>query len=138
MELCFKKVVDFKMVMIEMIMLNDINFMGNLMGGNFLWWMDIVCGICVGKYIEVYVVMVLVDYVFFEKFIWVGDIVMIEVSVIRVFRIFIEVYVEVFVVNIKGFNFWRCNYVYFIFVVLNEENGMFVFVFVILLFIEIE
>lgn len=60
-----KWVSEFCIVMMEMVMFNDINLMGNFMGGNFLCWMDIVFGICLGKYCEVYVVMVFVDYVFF-------------------------------------------------------------------------
>lgn len=118
-----KKVVDSKTVMTEMIMPNDTNPMGNLMGGNLLRWMDIACGICAGKHTEAHVVTASVDHVSFEKPIKVGDIVTIEASVTRAFRTSIEVYVEVFAANIKGLNPRRCNHAYFTFVALNEENG---------------
>ncbi len=118
-----KKVVDSKTVMTEMIMPNDTNPMGNLMGGNLLRWMDIACGICAGKHTEAHVVTASVDHVSFEKPIRVGDIVTIEASVTRAFRTSIEVYVEVFAANIKGLNPRRCNHAYFTFVALNEENG---------------
>ncbi|NRB49305.1 MAG: acyl-CoA thioesterase [Saprospiraceae bacterium] len=118
-----KKVVDSKTVMTEMIMPNDTNPMGNLMGGNLLRWMDIACGICAGKHTEAHVVTASVDHVSFEKPIRVGDIVTIEATVTRAFRTSIEVYVEVFAANIKGLNPRRCNHAYFTFVALNEENG---------------
>jgi len=123
MELRPKKVIDSKTVMTEMIMPNDTNPMGNLMGGNLLRWMDIACGICAGKHTEAHVVTASVDHVSFEKPIRVGDIVTIEATVTRAFRTSIEVYVEVFAADIKGRNPRRCNHAYFTFVALNEENG---------------
>lgn len=123
MELRPKKVVDSKTVMTEMIMPNDTNPMGNLMGGNLLRLMDIACGICAGKHTEAHVVTASVDHVSFQKPIRVGDIVTIEATVTRAFRTSIEVYVEVFAADIKGQNPRRCNHAYFTFVALNEENG---------------
>lgn len=123
MELRPKKVIDSKTVMTEMIMPNDTNPMGNLMGGNLLRWMDIACGICAGKHTEAHVVTASVDHVSFEKPIRVGDIVTIEATVTRAFRTSIEVYVEVFAADIKGLNPRRCNHAYFTFVALKEENG---------------
>lgn len=123
MELRPKKVIDSKTVMTEMIMPNDTNPMGNLMGGNLLRLMDIACGICAGKHTEAHVVTASVDHVSFEKPIRVGDIVTIEASVTRAFRTSIEVYVEVFAADIKGQNPRRCNHAYFTFVALNEQNG---------------
>lgn len=134
----FKWVIVLSIMMIEMIMLNDVNFMGNLMGGNLLCWMDIVLGICAGKYCECYVVMVFVDYVSFIKVIKVGDVIIFEVSIICVFCIFVEVFVEVYVIDIMGYNSWCSNLVYYIFVVFDQENGMFVLVLLVILVMEIE
>ena len=47
-----KKVSESKSIMTEMIMPNDTNPLGNLMGGNLLRWMDIVGGICAGRHCE--------------------------------------------------------------------------------------
>jgi len=41
-----KRVAESKSVMTEMVMPNDANPMGNLMGGNLLRWMDIISSIC--------------------------------------------------------------------------------------------
>ncbi len=62
-----KRVSESKTVMTEMVMPNDTNPMGNLMGGNLLRWMDIACGICAGKHTETYVVTASVDHVSFQR-----------------------------------------------------------------------
>ena len=51
-----KKISESKTVMTEMIMPNDTNPLGNLMGGNLMRWMDIAGAICAGKHSEAHVV----------------------------------------------------------------------------------
>ena len=109
--------------MTEMIMPNDANPMGNLMGGNLLRWMDIGCGICSGKHCERHVVTASVDHVSFNKAIRVGDVITLEASVTRAFRTSVEVFVEVYASDIKGHNPRRCNAAYYTFVALDQENG---------------
>lgn len=121
-ELRAKKVADSKTIMTEMIMPNDTNPMGNLMGGNLLRLMDVVCGICAGKHCEANVVTASVDHVSFQRPMHVGDVVTLEASVTRSFRTSLEVYVEVFAANIKGQDNRRCNHAYFTFVALDEEK----------------
>lgn len=123
MELKPKKVSESKTIMTEMVMPNDTNPMGNLMGGNLLRWMDIVSGICAGKHCEKHVVTASVDNVSFKKPIRVGDVVTLEATVTRAFRTSVEVYVEVFASNIKGGDPRRSNHAYYTFVGLEEENG---------------
>ncbi len=110
-------------VMTEMIMPNDTNPMGNLMGGNLLRWMDIVCAICAGKHCERPVVTASVDHVSFNKPIRVGEVITLEASVTRAFRTSVEVYVEVYAADIKGHNPRRCNSAYYTFVALDQDNG---------------
>ncbi len=117
-----KKVVESKTIMTEMIMPNDTNPLGNLMGGNLLRWMDIVGGICAGKHCEAHVVTVSVDHVSFQKPIRVGDVITIEAKVTRAFNTSVEVYVEVFAANVKGKDNRRCNDAYFTFVGLEDET----------------
>jgi acyl-CoA hydrolase len=118
-----KKVADSKAVMTEMVMPNDTNFMGNLMGGNLLRWMDIASAICAGKHCEAHVVTASVDHVSFQKSIKVGEVVSIEASVTRAFNTSVEVYIEIFAADIKGHNPRRCNHAYYTFVALDEING---------------
>ncbi|MEN0005248.1 MAG: acyl-CoA thioesterase [Bacteroidota bacterium] len=118
-----KRVSESKTVMTQMVMPNDTNPMGNLMGGNLLRWMDIASAICAGKHTETYVVTASVDHVSFQRPIRLGDIVTLEATVTRAFRTSVEVYVEVFANDIKGGDARRCNHAYFTFVGLEEENG---------------
>ena len=123
MELKPKKVNESKTTMTEMVMPNDTNPMGNLMGGNLLRWMDIIGGICAGKHCERHVVTASVDNVSFTKPIRLGDVVTLEATVTRAFRTSVEIYVEVFASDIKGGNSRRSNHAYYTFVGLDEENG---------------
>lgn len=117
-----KKVSESQTIMTEMIMPNDTNPLGNLMGGNLLRWMDIVGGICAGKHCEAHVVTASVDHVAFEKPVLLGDVITIQASVTRAFTTSVEIYVEVFAANVKGFNNRRCNNAYFTFVALDDDT----------------
>jgi acyl-CoA hydrolase len=108
-ELKAKKVADSKTVMTELIMPNDTNPMGNLMGGYMMRWMDIVAAICAGKHSESYVVTASVDHISFSKPIFLGDVITLEASVTRAFSTSVEIYVEVFANDIKGNNPRRCS-----------------------------
>jgi acyl-CoA hydrolase len=106
--------------MTEMVMPNDTNPLGNLMGGNLMRWMDIVAAIAAGKHCEAHVVTASVDQVSFDKAIKVGEIVTLDAKVTRAFNTSVEIYVEVIVADIKGLNFRRCNHAYFTFVALDD------------------
>ena len=118
-----KKVSESKTIMTEMVMPNDTNPMGNLMGGNLMKWMDIVAAICAGKHCQAQVVTVSVDHVSFQKPIKQGDIVTLEASITRAFNTSVEIYVEVFASNMKGENPRRCNNAYLTFVALSDADN---------------
>ncbi len=118
-----KKVSESKTIMTEMVMPNDTNPMGNLMGGNLMKWMDIVAAICAGKHCNSQVVTVSVDHVSFQKPILKGDIVTLEASATRAFNTSIEIVVEVFAADMKGGNPRRCNHAYLTFVAVDDESG---------------
>ncbi|MEL6636080.1 MAG: acyl-CoA thioesterase [Bacteroidota bacterium] len=118
-----KKTIESKTVMTEMIMPNDTNPLGNLMGGNLLRWMDIIGGICAGKHCEAHVVTASVDNVSFQKPIRLGDVITLEAVVTRAFNTSVEVYVEVFAADVKGGNNRMSNHAYFSFVAIDEQTG---------------
>lgn len=118
-----RKVNDSRTIMTEMVMPNDTNPMGNLMGGNMMKWMDIVAAICAGKHCQAQVVTVSVDQVSFQKPIRQGDIVTLEACVTRAFNTSVEIFVEVFASNMKGENPRRCNNAYLTFVALSDTDG---------------
>ncbi|HRW76222.1 MAG: acyl-CoA thioesterase [Lewinellaceae bacterium] len=117
-----KKVSESKTTMTQMVMPNDTNPLGNLMGGNLLRWMDIAAGICAGKHSERYVVTASVDHVSFKLPIHMGEVVTMVASVTRAFSTSMEIYVEVFSTDIKGGNTRRCNHAYYTFVALDDER----------------
>jgi acyl-CoA hydrolase len=117
-----KKVADSYTVMTQMVMPNDTNPIGNLMGGNLLSWMDVASGICAGKHAGSVVVTAAVDSVSFKHPIKLGDIVTIQASVTCSFNTSIEVYIEVFKDNFFNPEKIRCNEAYYTFVALNKEG----------------
>jgi acyl-CoA hydrolase len=117
-----KKVSDSKTTMTQMVMPNDTNPLGNLMGGNLLCWMDIAAGICAGKHSGSFVVTASVDHVSFQRPIHMGAVVTMVASVTRSFNSSMEIYVEVFSTDIKGGNTKRCNQAYYTFVALDDDR----------------
>lgn len=117
-----KKVSDSTTIMTQLVMPNDTNPLGNLMGGNLLYWMDIAGGVCAGKHAEKNTVTASVDHVSFRKPIMVGDVITIHASVTRAFTTSVEVYVEVYASDIKGKNNRLCNNAYYTFVALDDET----------------
>lgn len=117
-----KVVQESKTIMTEMIMPNDANPLGNLMGGNLMRWMDIAGGICAGKHSEAHVVTASVDHVSFHHPIKVGDVIELKAKVTRAFNSSLEVFIEVFVSKITGADRQKSNHAYMTFVALNAET----------------
>lgn len=122
MSLRAKKVSESTTIMTEMVMPNDTNPMGNLMGGNLMRWMDIVASIAAGKHCEKHVVTASVDHVSFQKPINLGDVVTLKAVVTRAFNTSMEVFVEVFTADIKGQQPRKSNHAYFTFVGLEDGS----------------
>ncbi len=118
-----KKISESETIMTEMIMPNDTNPIGNLMGGNLLRWMDIIGGICAGKHCEAYVVTASVDNVSFQKPIKLGDVITLKATVTRAFNTSVEVNVDVYAADIKGGNNRMCNHAYFTFVGISDDTA---------------
>jgi acyl-CoA hydrolase len=117
-----KRVSESLAIMTEMIMPNDTNPLGNLMGGNLMRWIDIVGAISAARHANKDVVTVSVDHVSFQKPIHIGDVITLQASVTRAFNTSVEVYVEVFAAGMKGDNQRKCNHAYLTFVALNSET----------------
>lgn len=117
-----KQVAISETIMTEMIMPNDTNPLGDLMGGNLLRWMDVAAAICAGKHCESHVVTASVDHVSFTQSIHVGDVITIKSVVTRAFKTSVEVFVEVYSADVTGANARLCNHAYLTFVALNKET----------------
>ena len=117
-----KRVGDSLTTMTELIMPNDTNPLGNLMGGNLMRWMDIAGGICAGKHCEAYVVTASVDHVSFQNPIPLGSVISIEAKVTRAFKTSVEVYLEVYTSGFDGLHTKKCNHAYMTFVALDQDR----------------
>lgn len=58
-----KKVSDSETIMTQLVMPNDTNPLGNLMGGNLMKWMDVAGGICAARHSRAHVVTASVDHI---------------------------------------------------------------------------
>jgi acyl-CoA hydrolase len=117
-----KQVSESHVAMTEMIMPNDTNPLGNLMGGILMRWMDIAAGICASKHCEAYTVTASVDHVSFQHPIGLGDVIILNAYVTRAFNTSVEVYVEVHSRDIRGGIAKKSNHAYFTFVALDEDK----------------
>lgn len=109
-------------IMTELIMPNETNPLGNLMGGYLMKWMDIAGGICAGRHCEAHVVTASVDHVSFQNPIQLGDVITLTAKVTRAFTTSVEIYVEVSASDITGKNARKSNHAYLTFVALDKNK----------------
>ena len=119
-----KLVSESKTIMTQMVMPNDTNPLGNLMGGNLLRWMDVAASICAAKHCQSNVVTASVDHVSFNSPSGVGDVITLNALVTRAFTTSVEVYVEVFAANMTGGNERQSNHAYLSFVALDDDTKL--------------
>src|SRR6185295_10922643 len=84
-----------QIVMTEIVLPNDTNVFGNLMGGRLMYWMDIAAAICATKHSNAMVVTASVDNITFENPIELGNVVHIEAKLSRAFSSSMEVHLNV-------------------------------------------
>jgi len=117
-----KKVSDSITEMTELVLPNDTNVLGNLMGGNLMRWMDIASAICASRHCGAHVVTVSVDHMTFHEPIKLGDIVTIRAKVSRTFNSSMEIFMEVFTRSILIAEPRKSNQAYFTFVALDDRT----------------
>lgn len=109
-------------VMTEMVLPNDTNNLGNLMGGNLLHWMDICSAIAAGKHANTISVTAAVDNVSFQHPIKRGAIVTLKSRVTRAFNTSMEVYIEVYSETMASQEKVLTNTAYYTFVALGADG----------------
>ncbi|MBS1510458.1 MAG: acyl-CoA thioesterase [Bacteroidetes bacterium] len=90
-----KKAAESLVVMTELVLPNDTNTFGNLMGGRLMYWMDIAAALAAMKHCNAPVVTASVDNISFESPIKLGNVVHIEAKVTRAFNSSMEVHMNV-------------------------------------------
>ena len=117
-----KKATDSLTIMTELVLPNDTNTFGNLMGGRLMYWMDIAAALSAMKHCGAPVVTASVDNISFESPIRLGNVVHIEAKVSRAFNSSMEVHMKIWGEDALQQFKYKSNEAYLTFVSL-DPNG---------------
>ena len=106
----------------ELVLPNDTNTYGDLMGGRLMYWMDTAAAMSAGKHCNAPAVTVSVDTISFEASIKLGNVVHIEAQISRAFNTSMEIHIMVWGEDLTQQYKYKSNEAYFTFVAL-DPNG---------------
>ncbi len=109
-------------IMTELVLPNDTNVHGNLMGGRLMYWMDIAAALAASKHSNAAVVTASVDNISFENPIRLGNVVHIEAKVSRSFNTSMEVHMKVWGEDMAQQFKYKSNEAYYTFVALDASK----------------
>jgi acyl-CoA hydrolase len=109
-------------IMTELVLPNDTNVFGNLMGGRLMYWMDIAAALAGHKHCNAPVVTASVDNISFENPIKLGNVVHIEAKITRAFTTSMEIHLKVWGEDLTHQYKYKSNEAYYTFVAL-DPNG---------------
>ncbi|MEX1055224.1 MAG: acyl-CoA thioesterase [Rhodothermales bacterium] len=109
-------------ILTEIVLPNDTNGLGNMMGGRLLHLMDIAAAISAQRHANRVCVTAAVDTVEFQSPIIQGEIVIIESHINRAFRTSMEIELNVWAENPRVETRRKCNRAFYTFVAI-DENG---------------
>lgn len=117
-----RKASDSLTIMTELVLPNDTNVFGNLMGGRLMYWMDIAAALSAQKHCNAPVVTASVDNISFENPIKLGNVVHIEAKVTRSFNSSMEVHMKVWGEDLTHQYKYKSNEAYYTFVALDPNR----------------
>lgn len=117
-----RKASDSITVMTELVLPNDTNIFGNLMGGRLMYWMDIAAALSAQRHCTGPVVTASVDNISFENPIKLGNAVHIEAKVTRAFTSSMEVHMKVYGEDLIHQYKYKSNEAYYTFVALDPHG----------------
>ena len=117
-----KKAADSLVIMTELVLPNDTNTFGNLMGGRLMYWMDIAAALAAIKHCNAPVVTASVDNISFTNPIKLSNAVHIEAKVSRAFTTSMEVHLNIWGENPLLQQKYKSNEAFFTFVALNPSG----------------
>ncbi len=117
-----KKVGESRSEMVEVVLPNDANPLGAMLGGKVMHLMDIAGALAAHRHSNSYVVTAAVDYVDFRSPVQIGDLIVLKSSVNRVFNTSMEVGVKVFVENYLTRERRHTSSAYLTFVAVDEHK----------------
>lgn len=122
MELEAKRASESFIVMNELVLPNDTNVFGNLMGGRLMYWMDIAAAMASSKHCNAPSMTASVDNISFKNPIKLGNVVHIEAYVSRAFNTSMEIYIKVWGEDNLHQYKYESNEAYFTFVALDPNH----------------
>lgn len=117
-----KTVKESQVEMMELVLPNDTNIMGNLLGGRLMHWIDIAAALAASRHCNNVAVTAAVDKLNFHEPIHLGNIVRLKASVNRAFNTSMEVGVRVEVEDIKTGKKIHSNTAFLTFVSIDPET----------------
>jgi acyl-CoA hydrolase len=117
-----KRVRESQVITTQLVLPNDTNSLGNLLGGTLMHWIDIAAGICAKRHSGRVCVTASVDELNFHYPIRLGEIVMLQASVNRAFTTSMEIGVVVTAQGESGEASRRANNAYLTFVALDDHG----------------
>jgi acyl-CoA hydrolase len=99
---------------------DDTNTLGNLMGGRLMYWMDVIAAVSAHRHCTRVVVTASVNNISFNQPIHLGDFVTLEAKVSRAFGSSMEVFIDVWVEDHKTAKKSKCNEAIFTFVAVDQ------------------
>ena len=106
----------------ELVLPNDTNQLGNLLGGRLMHWIDIAAAIAAQRHSGRVCVTASVDELNFHHAIKLGEVVTLQASVNRAFRTSMEVGVLVLAAGLTGSMSRRANNAYLTFVAIDNQG----------------
>jgi acyl-CoA hydrolase len=117
-----KRVADSQVITTQLVLPNDTNQLGNLLGGTLMHWIDIAAAIAAQRHSDRVCVTASVDELNFHHPIRIGDVVTLQASVNRAFRTSMEIGVVVTAQTRSGHDSRRANNAYLTFVAIDEAG----------------
>ena len=118
-----KKPTDSLTIMTELVLPNDTNVFGNLMGGRLMYWMDIAAALAAHKHCNAPVVTASVDNISFENPIKLGNVVHIEAKITRAFNTSMEIHLKVWGEDLTQQYKYKSNEAYYTFVAMDPNRN---------------
>ena len=117
-----RKAADTLTIMTELVLPNDTNVFGNLMGGRLMYWMDIAAAMVAQKHCNAPSVTASVDNISFESPVKLGNVVHIEAKITRAFNSSMEVHLKVWGEDLIQQYKYKSNEAYYTFVALDPNR----------------
>ena len=117
-----RKAIDSFTTMNELVLPNDTNTFGDLMGGKLMYWMDIAAYLSASKHCNSACMTASVDNLSFKTPIKLGNVICIEAIVTRAFTTSMEIHLKVWNQNMISQSKELSNEAYFTFVALDENK----------------